>query len=506
MKISSIFFLTTIISALSFSQASAQTAPSWGDAQSFAIVASSSVINTGNSVITGNIGVSPGTSISGFPPGKMVGGVAYTGSAASATKAKQSITAVLISLAQQSTTSDLSGKTLGQSTGAVTLKPGVYNFNSSAALSGTLTLDDEGNPNAIFIFKIGSTLTTASNSKVVMKGGGAGPNVFWACGSTATIGASTSLVGNVLSVTGVTMNSGAKCTGRLVAFNGSVTMATNTAAAIALVVDTDGDGVLDTDDDYPNDATKAYDNYSSANGETVAFEDQWPKMGDYDMNDLVMVSKYDVITNASNVVVQVTCTFTLTAGGTSNPDGYGVEFPIPRGNVTGLTGGILETGQTKAVVLLFYNVHNELSAWNTVNGATTSASKTYNISFNVTNGPQFSAFGTDFNPFVYNSSGASRREVHLVGKTPTSLADLTVFGTADDNSNVAAGRYYVTKTGLPFAISIPTATFSYPVENADISAAYLHFADWAQSGGTLYLDWYSNSASGYRVTKNIFVK
>jgi len=269
------------------------------------------------------------------------------------------------------------------------------------------------------------------------------------------------------------------------------------------VVDSDGDGVPDNLDAYPNDATKAY--ISSGGTGTVAFEDQWPNKGDFDLNDLVMGYAYTVVTNASNVVVQVTGKFSLLATGGNYGNGFGVEFPVARANVSGLTRGTLEAGQTKAVVTLFSNMRSVMANWNTQPGVTQSAIVKDSITFNVASGPTLSTFGQDgYNPFIWNmGTDNRRREVHLWGKTPTTLADQTLFGTGSDNTNVAASRYYVTTTGLPYAISIPV-TFSYPIEGTDITLVYLHFAAWAQSGGTSYTDWYSNTVTGYRNTALIY--
>lgn len=154
---------------------------------------------------------------------------------------------------------------------------------------------------------------------------------------------------------------------------------------------------------------------------------------------------------------------------------------------------------------MFTNVHNELLAWNTVPGVAQTAPKVYTVTFNVINGPTISAFGTDYNPFLVNYVGTSRREIHLAGKAPTMLADQSVFGTQDDNTNVAAGRYYVTKTGLPFCISLPSG-FNYPIEGTDVTKAYLHFGEWAASGGTSFVDWYINLASGYGNNALIYTK
>ena len=284
----------------------------------------------------------------------------------------------------------------------------------------------------------------------------------------------------------------------------------NGTAPVPVNPDTDNDGVPDNSDAYPNDATKAYNNYyPSATGRaTVAFEDQWPSKGDYDMNDVVISYRYNVVTNASNVVVQVNANYSLLATGGVFQNGFGVEFPINRANATGVTGGTLEAGQTKAVVTLFNNTRAAVQNWNTKIGEPTSDSVNYTVSFNVTSGPTLSTFGLGiYNPFIWNNTSGFGRgyEIHLPGKTPTTLANTTLFGTSSDNSSVSAGRYYVTKpNGLPWAINIPTK-FDYPVERADINTAFTKFATWVQSNGTTFTDWYTNQ-SGYRNTNNIYSK
>ena len=273
----------------------------------------------------------------------------------------------------------------------------------------------------------------------------------------------------------------------------------------AAVADADGDGVPDNVDAYPNDATKAYNSYypSSGGAATVAFEDQWPAKGDYDLNDVVMGYKYMIVTNTSNNVVQVIGNYTLTATGGSANNGFAVQFPTASANVSGLTGGSLQSCQTNAVVTIFTNMRAEMSQWNTVPGATQAPVKTYSISFNVANGSSISTFGLNsYNPFIWNITG---HEVHLPGHLPTSTADQSVFGTQDDNTSVSASRYYLTKTGLPYAIDVPVA-FSYPVEGVDITQAYLNFGAWAQSSSSTYTDWFSNTASGYRNAANIYTR
>lgn len=196
-----------------------------GTAQNFAVLAGSTITNTGTTVVNGNIGVSPGSSVTGFPPGIVNGGSIHAADAVAA-QAQSDLTTAYNTAAGLPCTTDLSGQNLG----GLTLTPGVYCFTSSAALTGTLTLNFQGNPNAFFLFKIGSTLTTASASSVLLTNtsGTCAPNVFWQVGSSATLGTGSSFVGNILALTSITMTTGGTMNGRALARNGAVTLDTNT--------------------------------------------------------------------------------------------------------------------------------------------------------------------------------------------------------------------------------------------------------------------------------------
>jgi len=202
--------------------ASAQTAPSLGTADTYAVLGGSTVTNTGASVIGGDLGVSPGAAVTGFPPGLVSGGTIHAADAA-ALSAQNSLTTAYNNAAGQSCTQDLTGQDLG---GKV-LTPGVYCFSSSAQLTGALTLNGLGSAAAVWIFKIGSTLTTASSSSVVMSGSGSQCNVFWPVGTSATVGTSTSFAGNIMALSSITMTTGANLVGRALARNAAVTLDTN---------------------------------------------------------------------------------------------------------------------------------------------------------------------------------------------------------------------------------------------------------------------------------------
>ena len=193
-----------------------------GTADSFAVLAGSGITNTGPSVINGDIGSYPTTSITGFPPGT-VNGTNHGGDADTQGAKSDLVTAY----------NDAAGRTpvttVPTELGGTTLTHGVY---SSAAgtfgITGALTLDAEGDSSAVFIFQMASTLTTATASSVVLIGGAQSCNVFWQVGSSATLGGSTSFRGNILALTSITLVTSATVDGRALARNGAVTLDTNT--------------------------------------------------------------------------------------------------------------------------------------------------------------------------------------------------------------------------------------------------------------------------------------
>jgi Ice-binding-like len=205
-----------------------------GTANNFAVLAGSTITSTGATVINGgNIGLNPGTAITGFPPATITPPFTTHVADAVALQAQNDLTAAYNTAAGLAPNQTLTGQNLG----GLTLTPGVYFFASSAQLTGVLTLNNEGNPDAVFVFQIGSTLTTASDSSVVTINDGSIPNltpgisVFWQIGSSATLGTGTDFEGNILANTSITANTGATIDGWLLAENGAVTLDDNTITA-----------------------------------------------------------------------------------------------------------------------------------------------------------------------------------------------------------------------------------------------------------------------------------
>ena len=226
-----IALLAVLLSVAPFHAALAQVAPPLGAAQSFAVLAGSTVTSTGPSTVIGDLGVYPLTAVTGFPPGTVTGGAIYRG-VPPADQAQADTTTAYNMLAGEPCGFNLTSQDLG----GMTLAPAVYCFNSSAALTGALFLDAQGDPNAVWVFQIVSTLTTSNVSSVHVINGGQQYNVFWQVGSSATLGIGSSFVGNILAFASITLPTGATMSGRALARNGAVTLDANTVVLSAPTV------------------------------------------------------------------------------------------------------------------------------------------------------------------------------------------------------------------------------------------------------------------------------
>ncbi len=193
-------------------------------AESFAVLAGSTVTNIGSTILNGDLGVYPGSAITGFGPG-VVNGSTYAGGAVPQQAQSDALAGYLV-LINEVPTGNLSGQDLG----GLTLTGGIWKFSSSAGLTGTLILDAQGDSNARFDFQIGSTLTTASGAEVLLVNGAQAGNVFWQVGTSATLGTNTSFAGSILADQSITLTTGANITGRAIALNGAVTLDNNFVA------------------------------------------------------------------------------------------------------------------------------------------------------------------------------------------------------------------------------------------------------------------------------------
>lgn len=195
-----------------------------GASSGLAILAGSTITSTGATNITGDIGLSPGSSIGGFPPG-ILNGTQHINDVTS-NQAKLDLTAAYNDAAGRTSTDIV---TLSGNIGGLTLTPGLYKSTSSLAISsGDLTFDAKGDANAVFIIQIATTLTTTSGRKVILSGGALASNIFWQVGSSATFGTTSAFKGTILAMQSITFNTGATLEGRGLARTGAITMAGNT--------------------------------------------------------------------------------------------------------------------------------------------------------------------------------------------------------------------------------------------------------------------------------------
>jgi hypothetical protein len=194
-----------------------------GAASNFVVLAGATVTNTGATMVTGDLGVSPGSTVTGFPPGTVNGAMHAADPAAA--QAKIALTAAFNDAAGRS----VAPVSVAGNLGGQTLTPGLYKSTSSLAISsGDLTLDAQGNANGVFIFQMASTLTTTPGRQVILSGGAKASNVFWQVGSSATLGTTSTFKGNILADQSITLNTGATLEGRALTRIGAVTLDAST--------------------------------------------------------------------------------------------------------------------------------------------------------------------------------------------------------------------------------------------------------------------------------------
>ena len=285
--------------------------------------------------------------------------------------------------------------------------------------------------------------------------------------------------------------------------------------------DTDGDGVSDVYDRYPKDAARAYIQYYPAETTwgTLAYEDQWPSTGDYDVNDMVIGYRYKYVKNAQNNIVEMYGDYALRAIGASFINGFGVQLPIAYSKVKTVTGQRLignyittnangtEAGQTNAVIIPFDDtraLYANGGFLSVVTGGQYAPCDTAHVYVGFTSALTSADFAAGaYNPFLISNKRRGY-EVHLSGYQPTDKANKSLFGTAQDNSSISTNRYYLSAQNWPWALGF-VEDFDYPTETNNVSTAYLNFLDWAQSGGSKSADWYTDK-SGNRNSNAIFKK
>ncbi len=265
---------------------------------------------------------------------------------------------------------------------------------------------------------------------------------------------------------------------------------------------------------------------------SLAYEDLWPYKGDYDFNDLVIHYNFAITKDGDENVQNITATFIIYAFGASFHNGFGFQFPNVKPNqiirVTGynlaanniftLAANGLEAGQSKATAIVYddswrlmpypgkgIGVNTEMDAPFVTPDTIVMQMVFYeNGAFAPGGAVKFSTLDIgNFNPFLVVNQQRGV-EVHLPDHAPTDLVDSQLLGTGDDNSIPASGRFYKTAKNLPWAINIPDV-FTWPIEKEDITHAYYHFADWAESSGQLFPDWYQDKP-GYRNQSVLYTK
>ncbi len=287
------------------------------------------------------------------------------------------------------------------------------------------------------------------------------------------------------------------------------------------VTDADNDGVDDDLDDYPNDPDRAFNVYypNKTDWGTLAFEDLWPGEGDYDFNDLVLDYHFKSVLNSSNQLVEFFMDYSTRAVGASLVNGFALMLGGDPANINSVTGSQMtenyislnsngtEQNQSKTVIFLFDNAFNTIGSSgsqfvNTKEDVPYVDPDTSQLVVTYTDPVSTDITGTaPYNPFIVVDKTRGK-EVHLAGNVPTDLVDTGLFGTWADDSDPATGKYYQTVNNLPWALDLPVS-FDYPVEQVEILNAYNHFKEWAESGGSVYDDWYEDN-SGYRNDKNIY--
>ncbi|MGL1893070.1 MAG: LruC domain-containing protein [Spirochaetaceae bacterium] len=266
-------------------------------------------------------------------------------------------------------------------------------------------------------------------------------------------------------------------------------------------IDSDGDGIIDTLDSFPNNSNlSAIDYYpSEGNYGTLAYEDLWPHMGDYDFNDLVIDIRIEEYKNSAGDVVSIKAWFLIQGMLASMNNGFAIELGLSPDNIANTTGGEFSRGyikrdnngtekrQSKAVIGIFESAQQHF-----VENVGTEMVITVEFTDPVTRND----LGyPPYNPFIM-SNGERGREVHLPGKAPTDLVHIDYFNSVDDNSvltsdysTVIDGDSYKTVNNRPWALNLPSS-FKYPKDDVEINQVYTNYDSWVDSDGLSDSDWF----------------
>jgi len=276
--------------------------------------------------------------------------------------------------------------------------------------------------------------------------------------------------------------------------------------------DQDGDGILDANDDYPDDAERAFNHFypSQDRKGTLAYEDLWPAKGDYDFNDLVVSYQMRETVQHQGLIKDIKANFEILARGAAIASGFSVAFDnINPGALESATlsvnGGqaeniFAEPNQDRLVIKLFSNsfIHTVPAAdclyFNTQNNCGVAIGDEFELILTFSNPQQSDDVGSaPYNPYIWRANEPGR-EVHLADHSPTFQADSDFFGELEDDTSIADGRYYKTPTNLPWALDI-SYPWCHPKEHKTISNTYLLFNNWAESSGAEDADWYSRNTN-----------
>jgi LruC domain-containing protein len=483
----------------------------FGSMSNFAIFTGAGAITaTGPTAVSGNVGTGAGavTGI-GLSPSTFTGSIEIANPVT--TQGIADLNVLIGGVTALATTNATHPVIFGNET----LYPGVYNViagASSITPAQTLTLDAQGNPNALFVIRVSGAFGMGADATVALINGAAAGNVFLYATGAITLAANTTVVGNLIANVGaISMGAGCSVDGRLLSTVGAIS----------------GSGfTLTTPDANPVIVAPA----ASTSG-TLAFEDLWPAQGDYDFNDLVVGYDFSIIKDNQEIVQSMTATFTVQAYGASFNNGFGFTLPtVSAADIVSVTGYDvqnstvfsignkgLENGQTNATIIVFDDVRRIMPQVTGGIGVNTQSAYAYTAPVTVTVEIVFSGNLTysqlnigSFNPFLIvgtslnqaPGTGSRGKEVHLANYPPSDLFDTNLFGTASDNSSPNIGRYFVTPSNLPSAINI-AGGFSWPNEAQDIIGAYTNFGPWAQgapANANWYLDLNGNISSGATFT------